>query len=133
MPDIRAARSQLITLVEEIYHVTNCCHQVDLIMLDFFKAFNTIFHSLLLHKLKHYGINGILHKWLTTWLTKRTQQVVIDGQASTHSRVKSGVPQGTVFSPIMLLLYINDIGQDIASKIQLFANDCILYKYTKNL
>jgi len=68
-------------------------------MLDFSKAFDTVLHSRLLHKLNHYGINGKLHNWLTTWLTKRTQQVVIDGQASTHTRVKACVPQGYSFRP----------------------------------
>jgi len=70
---------------------------------------------------------GKLHNWLITWLTQRTQQVVIDKQTSTQSRVKSGVPQGTVMGPIMFLLYINDIGQNIRSKIQLFADDCVFY------
>jgi len=56
------------------------------------------------------------------------QQVMIDGQTSTLSKVKSGVPQGTVLGPIMFFLFINDIGQNIASKIQLFADDCILYR-----
>ena len=100
-------------------------------MLDFSKAFDTVPHSRLLHKLKHYGIDGKLHNWLTTWLTKRTQQVVIDGQTSIHKRVKSGVPQGTVLGPIMFLLYINDIGQNITSKVQLFANNCELLNLHK--
>jgi len=97
-------------------------------MLDFTKAFDTVPHSCLLHKLKHYGITGKLHNWLTTWLTKGTQQVPIDGQTSTPGKVKSGVPQGTVLGPIMLLLFINDIGQNITSKIQLFADYFILYR-----
>ena len=69
---------QLLTLVEEIHHSLDCHHQVDLIMLDFSKAFDTVPHSRLLHKLRHYGITGKLHNWLTTWLTKRTQQVMHD-------------------------------------------------------
>jgi len=60
------------------------------------------------------------------------QQVVIDGQTSKHSRVKSGVPQGIVLGPIMFLLYKNDIGQNITSKIQLFADDCVLYRVIKS-
>ena len=94
-------------------------------MLDFSKAVDAVPHSRLL---RHYNITGKLHNWLTTWLTKRTQQVMIDGQTSTPSKVKSGVPQGTVLGPIMFLLFINDIGQNITSKIQLFADDCILYR-----
>ena len=88
-----SCEAQLITLSEEIHHALNCCHQVDLIMLDFSKALNTVLHSCLLHKLNLYGgINGKLHNWLTIWLTYRTQQVVTGGQTSTHTRVKSGVP-----------------------------------------
>ena len=115
-----SCEAQLITLVEEIHHSLDCHHQVDLIMLDFSKVFDTVPHSHLIHKLKHCGINNKLHKWLTTWLTQRSQHVVIVGQAS---RVKSGVPQDTVLGPIMFLLYINDIGQNISSKIQLLANN----------
>jgi len=127
-----SCEAQLITLTEEIHHALDCRHQVDLIMLDFSKAFDTVPHSRLLRKLKHYGINGKLHDWLTTWLTKRTQQVVIDGQTSASCRVKSGVPQGTVLGPIMFLVYINDIGQNVTSGIQLFADDCILYRIIKS-
>ena len=127
-----SCEAQLITLIEEIHHALNCRHQVDLIMLDFSEAFNTVPHSRLLHKLNYYGINGKLHNWLTTWLTKRTQQVVIDGKTSTHRKVKSGVPQGTVLGPVMFLLYINYIGQNITSNIQQFADDCVLYRIIKS-
>ena len=56
--------------------------QTDLIIMDFAKAFNKVPHRRLLHKLKYYGIRGSTHKWINSWLSGRTQQVVLDGQAS---------------------------------------------------
>ena len=67
--------------------------QVDLILLDFSKAFNMVPHQCLLTKLVHYGIQGDAHRWIRSWLTLRTQRVVVDGEASDFVRVKSGVPQ----------------------------------------
>ena len=66
--------------------------------------------------------------WITEWLTKRQQRVVLDNKASDYLPVKSGIPQGTVLGPLMFLLYINDIDQNISSTIRLFADDCIMYR-----
>jgi len=76
-------------------------------MLDFCKAFDTVAHNHLLNKLKYYGIQGKIYEWLYTWLTQRTQRVVLDGFTSNYVKVESGVPQGTVLGPIMFLLYIS--------------------------
>ena len=66
--------------------------------------------------------------WITEWLTKRQQRVVLDNKASDYLPVKSGIPQGTVLGPLMFLLYINDIDQNISSTIRLFTDDCIMYR-----
>ena len=66
--------------------------------------------------------------WITEWLTKRQQRVVLDNKVSDYLPVKSGIPQGTVLGPLMFLLYINDIDQNISSTIRLFADDCIMYR-----
>ena len=66
--------------------------------------------------------------WIKNFLTKRTQQVVIEGIASSPTTVLSGVPQGTVLGPLFFLLYINDISVDSSSTIRLLADDCIMYK-----
>ena len=68
------------------------------------------------------------HAWIKTWLTNRTQRVVVDGEASATVHVDSGVPQGTILGPIMFLLFINDIGDTIDSSIKLFADDCLLFR-----
>ena len=61
-------------------------------------------------------------------ITKRKQQVAIIGITSRWVSVKSGVPQKTVLDPLMFLLYINDIGENVLSKLKLLADDCILHK-----
>ena len=69
--------------------------------------------------------------YLATWLTKRSQRVV-DGYESKYARVISGVPQGTVLGPVMFLLYINNINNNISSSLRLFADDCIIYRIIKS-
>ena len=101
-----SCQAQLISIVEELQLAHDCHQQVDLIMLDFSKAFDTVPHQHLLKKLSFYGIDGKLHHWLSTWLTKRSQRVVVDGCESEYVSVLSGVPQGTVLGPVMFLLYI---------------------------
>ena len=90
-----SCQAQLISVVEEIQHALDQQHQVDLIMLDFNKVFDTVAHNRLLHKLNFYGIRDKAHKWLTTWLTQRTQRVVLDSSSSNYVNVESGVPQGS--------------------------------------
>ena len=67
-------------------------------------------------------------KWIGRWLTGRSQQVIVDGENSPQSRVRSGVPQGTVLGPLMFLIYINDIGVGVQSSVRLFADDSLVYR-----
>ena len=102
--------------------------QVDVIILDFSKAFDTVAHNKLISKLQNYGIQGKTNKWINKLLKFRNQKVVLDGEMSDPVSVTSGVPQGTVLGPFMFLLHINDINQNINFKIGLFADDCVLYR-----
>ena len=74
--------------------------QTDLIIMDFAKAFNKVPHTRLLHKLNYYGIRGSTHKWISSWISGRSQNVVLDGKASDPVPVFSGVPQGSVLGLI---------------------------------
>ena len=82
----------------------------------------------LLFKLKKSGLNDKLLIWVKSWLTDRTQKVVVDGSHSRKEPVVSGVPQGTVMGPLLFLVYINDINSDIKSLLRLFADDSLLYR-----
>ena len=95
--------------------------------MDFAKAFDKIPHRRLLHKLDFYGIRGSTHKWINSWLSGRTQQVVLEGKASDPVPVFTGVPQGSVLGPIMFLIFINDLSDYIRSSVCLFADDFVLY------
>ena len=80
--------------------------QTDIIILDFSKAFDTVPHEELLSKLESYGIQGPIYQWLRTFLTKRYMKVVVDGESSSKVSVDSGVPQGTVLGPLLILCHI---------------------------
>jgi len=93
-------------------------------VLDFSKAFDKVPHQRLLHKLEFYGVGGPTKGWIASFLTGRSQLVMVDGESSEPGPVLSGVPQGTVMGPLLFLLYINDIN----SPTRLFADDCLIYR-----
>ena len=106
----------------------NMKRQTDVIMLDFSKAFDKVSHTKLLHKIRHYGITSNTNNWIKAFLGNRSQQVVVNGQASNPAAVLSGVQQGTVLGPMLFQLYINDIPEGVHSKMRLFADDSIVYR-----
>ncbi len=102
--------------------------QVDMIVLDFSKAFDKVPHERLLHKLNHFSIGGKTHKWIRTLLMQRSQSFVLEGSYSSKVHVTSDIPQGTVLQPLLFLLYINDLPDCVSSTARLFADDCVLYR-----
>ena len=101
--------------------------QTDLILLDFSKAFDKVSHLKLLYKLKMHGIYGNTLQWIQSFLIGRTQTVILEGQNSDELTVTSGVPQGSVLGPILFLLYINDLPENVQSQVRLFADDTAIY------
>ena len=122
----RNKRSCLTNLLDFFYEVFNSYDEtkaVDVIYLDFQKAFDTVPHKRLISKVKAHGIAGNTLKWLEDWLSDRKQRVVINGKESEWHNVKSGVPQGSVLGPVLFIVYINDIDEGINCKISKFADD----------
>ena len=101
---------------------------VDIIYLDFKKAFDKVPHQRLLLKLKAHGIGNGMINWIEKWLIGRRQRVVVDGEVSNWKAVLSGVPQGSVLGPILFLIYINDLDDDITSKVLKFADDTKVFR-----
>lgn len=123
--------TQLLVTTEDLINNYDKNIQIDMAILDFSKAFDTVPHNKLLNKLESYGINGNINKWLTEFLTNRNMRVVVEGEHSKYVHVESGVPQGTVLGPLLFLCHINDLPNSVKSQVRLFADDCLLYRQIK--
>lgn len=102
--------------------------RVDAIVIDFAKAFDVVPHDILILKLIDAKIDRRVIAWISEFLRDRNQKVRIGQHLSEKGNITSGVPQGSVIGPLLFLIFVNDISQNITSKIRLFADDCILYR-----
>ena len=127
-----SCETQLAITIDDLLRSYDKGQQIDIAILDFSKAFDTVPHRKLLHKLDHYGIRGPLHRWLSSFLCKRQMRVVVGGEYSRCATVDSGVPQGTVLGPLLFLCHINDLPDCVKSQVRLFADDCLLYRTIKS-
>ena len=123
----RAGRSCVSQLLSHFDHVTALLEQgksVDVIYLDFAKAFDKVDIGVTLRKLHSLGIRGNVGRWLTAFLTNREQAVVINNSRSQAQPMISGVPQGSVLGPLLFLILIGDIDQEVANSfLSSFADD----------
>ena len=101
---------------------------VDVIYLDFKKAFDTVPHKRLISKLEGYGIDGNVLNIIQDFLSDRSQNVVVEGNSSAPIKVTSGVPQGSVLGPTLFVYYINDLPALVKSVAKVFADDTKLYE-----
>ena len=120
--------SALLDVFDDLMHMLSSDTTVDMIYLDFSKAFDKVDHGVLFHKLKDLGITGKLGIWFFQFLTNRTHYVRIPGSISKDSPILSCVPQGTVLGPLLFLIMISDINKGTtSSKLISFADDTRVY------
>ena len=119
--------TQLLEFLEDITQSIDNGDEVDVIYLDFCKAFDKVPHQRLLQKLYAYGIRGKVHTWVKEFLSGREQRVIVNGSQSTWINITSGIPQGSVLGPVLFLVFINDLPEVIKVLIKLFADDAKLY------
>jgi hypothetical protein len=124
-----SCETQLIEFIDDVTkNIDNVNgQQTDCLIMDFSKAFDKVSHSLLVHKLQHYGIRGKTNRWIKSFLSGRTQCVLVEVEKSSSINVESGVSQGSVLGPSLFFFYINDMSDDIKSTVRLFADDTIVY------
>ena len=106
---------------------------MDVVYLDFQKAFDKVPHQRLLLKLKAHGIGNDVINWIEEWLIHRRQRVIVDGEISNWKSVLSVIPQESVLRPILFLIYINYLEDDISSKVQKFADDTKVFRKVTNV
>ena len=106
--------------------------EIAMVFLDLSKAFDKVCHKRLLLKLRQIGVQGNLFNWIRSYLTGRTQRVVLAGQASEFLDIFGSVPQGSILAPLLFLIFLNDIEINIRSNISLFADDVSLLEKFKN-
>ena len=126
----RSSRStaDLLTVVSDrIARAFNRSGATRAVAIDISKAFDRVWHTGLLHKLKSYGISGQIFGLISSFLSNRRLRVVLDGKSSQEYPVNAGVPQGSILGPTLFLLYINDLPDDVICNIAIYADDTTLY------
>ena len=96
------------------------------VALDISMAFNRVWHAVLLHKLRSYGISGQIFGLISSFLSNRWLWVVLDGKSSQEYPVNAGVLQGSILGPALFLLYINDLHDDVICNITIYTDDTTL-------
>ena len=119
----RSCLTNLLSFLDEVTQRLDEGQRVEVCYLDFRKAFDSVNHRLLIHKLRSMRLAPNVLRWLEKYLTDRLFYVRVEGAKSSEGRVCSGVPQGSVLGPLLFLLYVNDLAERINCPVYLFADD----------
>ena len=124
----RGTEDQLLGMYEKVRQWVDVGGAVDLILLDYSKAFDKVSHPILIEKLYLLGFDENLIRWIEGFLMERSMSVSVDGVCSSDRLIKSGVPQGTVLGPVLFLIYINFVAEGVSCEWRAFADDFKLFK-----
>ena len=129
-----SAINQLLAITHHIYCAfeENPSKETRAVFLDLSKAFDRVWHEGLIYKLECKGISGNLLTLVRNYLKDRKQRVVLNGRSSEWATVSAGVPQGSVLGPLFFLIYINDLTENVACGVKLFADDTSLFSVVRN-
>ena len=121
--------TNLAVYLQSAWEAISDGYQTDAIYTDYSAAFQSVNHSLLIHKLKHsYKLEEFALKWFVSYLSDRRQRVIVNGKTSKWTTVLSGVPEGSLLAPLLFSLFINDLPREVDSGCLLYADDVKIFR-----
>ena len=125
----RSCVTNLATYLKHAWEAISDGYQTDAIYTDYSAAFQSVNHSLIIHKLdKSFNLNGNALKWFVSYLSDRRQRVVVNGKTSDWNQVSSGVPEGSILAPLIFSMFINDLPRHIQSNCLMYADDVKIFR-----